>query len=280
MVPAMQTQPRLTDRAALLRHRARAMRDLALFLHDEVMAEVDERLAEVNRTFTSPAVVTGYPHLWQRDGWTVVTDEDVLPLQPAAHDLVIHALALHWANDPVGQLVQCRHALRPDGLFMGFLFGGQTLSELRACLAQAEAEVTGGLSPRVLPMGEIRDLGGLLQRAGFALPVADSFTKRVEYRDPLHLMHDLRAMGEANALDARLRRPTRRAVIARAVQLYAETHATPQGRIPATFEIVGLTGWAPDASQQKPLRPGSAAQRLADALGTAELRLPDRTTDG
>ncbi len=280
MVRAMQTPPRLTDRAALLRHRARALRAPALFLHDEVMAEVDERLAEVNRTFTSPAVVTGFPHLWQRDGWTVVPDEDVLALEPAAHDLVIHALALHWANDPVGQLVQCRHALRPDGLFMGFLFGGQTLAELRACLAQAEAEVTGGLSPRVLPMGEIRDLGGLLQRAGFALPVADSFTKRVEYRDPLHLMRDLRAMGEANALHARLRRPTRRAVMVRAIELYTQTHATPQGRIPATFEIVALTGWAPDASQQKPLRPGSAAQRLADALGTAELRLPDRPTDG
>ena len=274
----MQT-PILTDRAALTRHRARATAD-ALFLHAEVRAEVEERLAEVNRTFTAPAVVTGFPHLWQRDGWTVVADDDVLALQAGAHDLVIHALSLHWANDPVGQLVQSRHALRPDGLFMGFLFGGQTLSELRACLAQAEAEVTGGLSPRVLPMGEIRDLGGLLQRAGFALPVADSFTKRVEYRDPLHLMRDLRAMGEANALDARLRRPTRRAVMARAVQLYAETHATPQGRIPATFEIVALTGWAPDDSQQKPLRPGSAAQRLADALQTREMPLRDHKTEG
>lgn len=280
MVRAMQTPPRLTDRAALLRNRARALRAPALFLHDEVSTEVDERLAEVNRTFTAPAVVSGFPHLWQRDGWNVVADEDILALEPATHDLVIHALALHWANDPVGQLVQCRHALQPDGLFMGFLFGGQTLAELRACLAQAEAEVTGGLSPRVLPMGEIRDLGGLLQRAGFALPVADSFTKRVEYRDPLHLMGDLRAMGEANALDARLRRPTRRAVMARAVQLYAENHATPQGRIPATFEIVALTGWAPDISQQKPLRPGSAAQRLADALGTAEMRLNDSKPGG
>ena len=277
MVPPMQT-PILTDRAALTRHRARATAD-ALFLHAEVRAEVEERLAEVNRTLTAPAVVTGFPALWQ-DYPLVVPDAEVLALQPAAHDLVIHALTLHWANDPIGQLVQSRHALRPDGLFMGFLFGGQTLHELRACLAQAEAEVTGGLSPRVLPMGEIRDLGGLLQRAGFALPVADSFTKRVEYRDPLHLMRDLRAMGEANALDARLRRPTRRAVMARAVQLYAETHATPQGRIPATFEIVALTGWAPDASQQKPLRPGSAAQRLADALGTAELRLPEQGRDG
>lgn len=277
MVPPMQT-PILTDRAALTRHRARAAAD-ALFLHAEVRAEVEERLAEVNRTFTAPAVVTGFPALWQ-DYPLVVPDAEVLALQPAAHDLVIHALTLHWANDPIGQLVQSRHALRPDGLFMGFLFGGQTLHELRACLAQAEAEVTGGLSPRVLPMGEIRDLGGLLQRAGFALPVADSFTKTVNYRDPLHLMHDLRAMGEGNALMDRLRRPTRRAVIARAAMLYTETHALPDGRIPATFEIICLTGWAPDDSQQKPLRPGSAAQRLADALQTREMPLRDHKTEG
>ena len=144
------------------------------------------------------------------------------------------------------------------------------LHELRACLAQAESELTGGLSPRVLPMGEIRDLGGLLQRAGFALPVADSFTKTVQYRDALHLMRDLRAMGEGNALMDRLRRPTRRAVFARAAMLYAQTHALPDGRIKATFEIIGLAGWAPHESQQKPLRPGSAAARLADALNAAE----------
>lgn len=273
----MQT-PTLTDRAALTRQRARATPD-ALFLHEEVRAEAQERLAEVNRTFTAPAVVSGFPGLW-RDWPVVVPDDDVLALTPGAHDLVIHALALHWANDPIGQMVQARHSLRPDGLFMGFLFGGQTLHELRACLAQAEAEVTGGLSPRVLPMGEIRDLGGLLQRVGFALPVADSFTKTVHYRDALHLMHDLRAMGEGNALSDRLRRPTRRAVIARAAMLYAETYALSDGRIPATFEVICLTGWAPDASQQKPLRPGSAAQRLADALKTRELPLSDHKTEG
>ncbi len=277
MVPPMQT-PILTDRAALTRHRARATAD-ALFLHAEVRAEAEERLTEVNRTFTAPAVVTGFPALWQ-DYPVMVPDDEVLALQPAAHDVVIHALGLHWANDPIGQLVQARHALRPDGLFLGFLFGGQTLHELRACLAQAESELTGGLSPRVLPMGEIRDLGGLLQRAGFALPVADSFTKTVHYRDALHLMHDLRAMGEGNALMDRLRRPTRRAVFARAAMLYAETYARPDGRIPATFEVICLTGWAPDASQQKPLRPGSAAQRLADVLKTREMPLPDHKSEG
>ncbi len=265
----MQTPPILTDRTALSRNRSRAT---AFFLHDEVRAEVQERLIEVNRTFTAPAVVTGFPAEWREIGMTV-PDDEVLALTPGTHDLVIHALALHWANDPVGQLVQCRHALRPDGLFMAFLFGGQTLHELRACLAQAEAEVTGGLSPRVLPMAEIRDLGALLQRAGFALPVADGFAKTVRYRNALHLMHDLRAMGEANALAGRLRRPTARTVLQRAAQIYQTHHADAEGRIPATFEIICLTGWTPHDSQQKPLRPGSAQNRLADALKTAEMPL-------
>ncbi len=263
----------LTDRTALARNRARAT---TFFLQDDAMSEVQERLIEVNRTFTAPAVVTGFPQIWATafPNATITPDDDTLTLHPEGHDLVIHALALHWANDPVGQLVQCRRALRPDGLFLGLMFGGQTLHELRACLAQAEAEITGGLSPRILPMGEIRDLGGLLQRAGFALPVADSFTRTVTYRDAMHLMHDLRAMGEANALFARLRRPTQSAVIARAVSLYAETHAQPDGSIPATFEMICLTGWSPADSQQKPLRPGSAAQKLTDVLGTVQVPLP------
>ena len=261
--------PVLTDRIALTRHRARAT---AFFLQEEVVAEVHERLSEVNRRLTAPLVVTAFPHLWP--DLPAIADEDTLDLQEGAQDLVIHALCLHWAQDPVGQLVQCRRALRPDGLFMGLMFGGQTLHELRASLAQAEAEVTGGLSPRVLPMGEIRDLGGLLQRAGFALPVADSFTKTVLYRDALHLMRDLRAMGEGNALAARLHKPTARTVMARAAAIYAQTYGLPDGRIPATFEIICLTGWAPHETQQKPLRPGSAAARLADVLNTAEAPLP------
>lgn len=267
-----QQPPLLTDRPALAAHRARAQ---DLFLHDEVRCEVQERLLEVNRTFTAPVVVTPFAQIWQ-DFAPCVADEDTLALDSGKQDLVIHALGLHWANDLVGQLVQCRHALRPDGLFMGFLFGGQTLHELRACLAQAEADVTGGLSPRVLPMAEIRDLGALLQRAGFNLPVADSYTKTLRYRDAFHLMQDLRAMGETNALHGRLRRPTRRAVLLRAAEIYQQIHADSEGRIPATFEVICLTGWAPHDSQQKPLRPGSAVKRLSDALNTAEmsLRLP------
>lgn len=231
----------------------------------------------VNRTFTKPAIVTSAPDFWRAayPKATVVSDHEVLTLEPGAHDLVIHALALHWADDPVGQLIQCRHALIPDGLFLGVTLGGQTLHELRSALGQAEIEVTGGLSPRVAPMGEIRDMGGLLQRAGLTLPVADAASLTVSYQSALHLMKDLRAMGETNALHGRIRHFTRRDVMLRAAALYAEGFATDDGRIPATFEIITLTGWSPDASQPQPLRPGSAAQRLADALGTQEKPLKD-----
>jgi SAM-dependent methyltransferase len=276
-MPAPQNTALLTDRRALTRNRSRAqaMPAPALFLHLTAVDEVKERLETVNRTFTDMAVVGGFPDVWQTafPKARMVEDAEVLDLAPASLDLVVHAMAMHWANDPVGQIVQCRRALRPDGLFLGLMFGGQTLQELRAVLAEAEAEVTGGLSPRVLPMGEIRELGALLQRCGLALPVADSYSQRVLYRDALHLMRDLRAMGEGNALSGRLRHPTRRDVLLRATQLYADTYSEAEGRIPATFEIICLTGWAPDESQQKPLRPGSAQQRLAEALNTAEMPL-------
>lgn len=179
-------------------------------------------------------------------------------------------MALHWANDPVGQIVQARRALTPDGLFLGACLGGRTLWELRSALTEAEVRLAGGLSPRVAPMGEIRDLGALIQRAGLALPVADSLALTVEYRDAFHLMQDLRAMGEGNALAARRRTVAPRALFSEAARIYAESFALPNGRVPATFEFVFLTGWAPADSQPKPLRPGSAAARLADALGVDE----------
>ncbi len=272
----MQNPPHLTDRTALLRNRARATET---FLHDAALADVEERLKEVNRTFTHPLVASGCPAVWQSLG-PVIPDDEVLAVEPGAHDLVIHGLALHWANDPVGQLVQCRRALKPDGMFLGLMFGGQTLSELRTALAKAEIEVTGGLSPRVLPMGEIRDLGALLQRAGFALPVADSFTLTVAYRDAWHLMRDLRAMGEGNALAARLRHPTRPDVLRRAAALMAQRTQGPDGLLHVPFEIICLTGWAPADNQPKPLRPGSAISRLADALGGIETPLPRPALDG
>lgn len=263
--------PRLTDRTALLRQRARAERlGREHWLDTLVQGEIEDRLSEVNRAFTAPAVVTGAPGFWAAamPGARIVADDPVLALEPGAHDLVIHALALHWADDPVGQIVQSARALRPDGLFLAVLPGGRTLAPLRAALAEAEIAETGGLSPRVAPMGEIRDLGGLLARAGLALPVADQITQMVSYSGFPALARDLRAMGEGNALAHRLRRPTRRGVFARAAELLARLAPDPEepGRIRVGFDLVFLTGWAPADSQPKPLRPGSAQMSLADAL--------------
>ena len=269
MYPVEMTQPPiLFDRSAILRNRARVV-DSALFLHHSAADEIDERLNEVNRTFKTPAVVSGIPGPWERFG-PVVEDADILRLEENAHDLIIHAMCLHLSNDPIGQMVQCRRALKPDGLFICVLLGGATLNELRSCLAESESRISGGLSPRVIPMAEIRDLGGLLQRAGFALPVADGAKTEVHYESVFHLMHEIRAMGEANALTARNKKPTKRAVMDGAAATYAETFATPMGRISATFETIFLTGWAPSQDQPQPLRPGSAKSRLADALGVPE----------
>ena len=270
-----QTPPDLTDRAALTRARARARGDL--FLHQLAREELQLRLSEVNRTFTSPALICGLPGFWADflPDARIVPDDPVLDLEHGAHDLVIHIMALHWAADPVGQLVQARRALKPDGLFLAVMPGGQTLAELRAALAQAEIELTGGLSPRVLPMGEIRDMGALLQRAGYALPVADVTSHKVAYRKLDSLFDDLRAMGERNALAARRRSFAPRTLFARAAELYAAHYADADGHLRATFDLVYLTGWAPADSQPRPLRPGSARARLADALGTTESPLPD-----
>ena len=271
----MNTPPQITDRTALSRNRARAVPE-ALFLHDVVADEFQERLNEVNRTFTNVAIVTGFPDFWatKYPDATIVSDDDTLALEENAFDLILHTLALHWANDPVGQLVQCRRGLKPDGLFLAASFGGQTLHELRTSLAEAEIAVTGGLSPRIAPMGEIRDLGGLLQRAGFALPVADGIPLTVNYANAFHLMHDLRKMGENNALTDRIKTLTPRNVLTEAATIYADNFRAEDGeRVDATFEIITLTGWAPADCQPKPLRPGSAKTRLADVLGTDETPL-------
>lgn len=267
----MTSPPALFDADLLAMRRARAARSRRVdFLQAEVAADVSERLTAVNRTFRDAAIIGPMADLWARvlevPAAAHIEPHERLALAEGGFDLVIHALALHWANDPVGQLIQSRRALRPDGLFLAALFGQGTLAELKAALAEAEAEVTGGISPRVAPMADIRDLGGLLQRAGFAMPVADSRQITVSYDEPFALMHDLRRMGETNVLRDRLRRPTRRTVMARAAAAYARHSSLPGGRVAATFNVLFLTGWAPDASQPKPLRPGSAAARLADAL--------------
>ncbi|MGE3905151.1 MAG: SAM-dependent methyltransferase, partial [Reyranellaceae bacterium] len=186
-------------------------------------------------------------------------------------DLIASALSLHWVNDLPGALLQIRQALRPDGLFLAALAGGDTLAELRHCLLAAEAEVEGGASPRVSPYVDLRDAAGLLQRAGFALPVADIDRLTVLYPDALALMRELRGMGESNLVRERRRTPLRRATLLRAAALYGEKFSDAEGRVRATFEIVYLHGWAPHETQQKPLRPGAASQRLADVLGVREI---------
>jgi SAM-dependent methyltransferase len=209
-----------------------------------------------------------------RDGPRLVADEERLPFAYGKLDLVVSTLALHWTNDVVGALIQIRRALKPDGLFIGALFGGATLTELRHSLVEAEIELTGGAGSRVSPFADAYDAAGLLQRAGFALPVADVDKVTVRYAHPLKLLADLRAMGETSVLAERHPKPLTRQVLGRAFEIYVQKFAEPDGRIPATFEILTLTGWTPDASQQKPLRPGSARMRLADALGTVEQPLP------
>ena len=207
-----------------------------------------------------------------------VCDEDLLPLKEASLNLIVSGLALHRVNDLTGALIQIRRALCPDGLFIAGLLGARSLIELRQSLIEAEAEMEGGASPRVAPFGDVRDYGGLLQRAGFALPVADAEVLNVPYPSPRELMREIRVLGGGNVLSERSKAPLPRRTLDRAEAIYRERHATADGGVNGTFEIVYLSGWAPDASQQKPLKPGSAAQRLADALRTTEQSAGDKAS--
>ncbi|MEJ8570325.1 methyltransferase domain-containing protein [Microbaculum marinum] len=255
----------LADRlAAVSRHFPLA---LDLGSHDGRLARAAAASGKVGALVSSESCL---PLLDRLAGVRVAADEEALPFADESLDLVLSGLSLQWVNDLPGALVQIRRALRPDGLFLGALLGGDSLKELRGVLVEAESTVSGGISPRVAPFVEIRDAGALLQRAGFALPVVDSDTLTVRYGNPLRLLDDLRLMGWSNALIERSRSPLRRDVLFRAMDLYAQRHADPDGRVRATFEVIYLSGWAPDPSQQKPLRPGSARMRLADALGTSE----------
>jgi SAM-dependent methyltransferase len=288
----MALSPIIVDRE-LLRARTRRARALgpSTFLLDRVAQDMSERLVSVLRSFPlgldlgTPTdalrrvlvesrkvgtVIAANALVDERRGLAVAADEEALPFGDGSLDLVVSALALHFVNDLPGTLIQIRRALRPDGLFAAALLGGETLTELRQAFAAAEAEIEAGISPRVLPFADLRELGVLLQRAGFALPVTDVDRVVVRYASPLALMHDLRRMGAANPLIERRRTPLKRATLARMLELYAARFADPDGRIRATFEIVHLSGWAPHQSQQQPLAPGSARARLADALGTQE----------
>ncbi|ALK08107.1 methyltransferase domain-containing protein [Blastochloris viridis] len=280
--------PHVFDRAVIRRRRVRALAlGPADFLVDLAAGELSERLAAVTRRFAvaadigtpTEAVTSALRASGQIDAITRLdllaggddgTDGAALPFAPASLDLAVSALALQFVNDLPGLLVQIRRALKPDGLFLAALIGGDSLTELRQAFTAAEAETTGGVSPRVAPFAEVRELGALLQRAGFALPVADVDRLTVRYATPLALMAELRRMGAANPLVERRRAPLRRASLIRAAELYAARFADPDGRIRATFDIVWLSGWAPHESQQQPLKPGTAQMRLADALGAVE----------
>jgi SAM-dependent methyltransferase len=285
--------PTIFDRALLRARRARASAlDPATFLIDRVADDLAARLAAVLRTFDLAAdlgtptdavrrrLAAGVGRIVAVDSLAahltgahpaVVADEEALPFRDGSLDLVVSGLALQFVNDLPGTLVQIRRALKPDGLFLAALIGGESLAELRAAFAEAEAEVEGGLSPRVAPFADLRDLGALLQRAGFALPVTDVDRVTVRYSSPLALMHDLRRMGAGNVLTERRRVPLRRATLRRLLEIYADKFADTDGRIRATVEIVWLSGWAPHESQQQPLQHGSARMRLADALHTQEI---------
>lgn len=206
----------------------------------------------------------------------LAADEEFLPFGPATFDAVLSNLSLHWVNDLPGALLQIRKALKPDGLFLASMLGGETLKELRECLTEAEIATAGGLSPRVSPFADVRDLGSLLQRAGFALPVVDADVVTVSYEKPMNLLVDLRAMGESNAVIEAHKGMMRKDTIAQALALYEDRHVDADGRFPATFQIITMTGWGPADTQQKPLAPGSAKTRLADALGTEEIGLGEK----
>ncbi len=286
------------DRKLLIRRRSRVATSASAhdFLLRRAAEEIASRLDAINRAFPVAADIGAHHGVLSRallekpfietvisvescaalarpgSGLIAIADEETPPFAPESLNLAVSALALQFVNDLPGALVQIRRALKPDGLLLASLMGGETLRELRECFAEAELEMEGGVSPRVAPMADVRDCGALLQRAGFALPVADSDRFTVTYADAFALMRDLRGMGATNVMLARRRTPLRRATLFRMAQLYHERFSSGAGRIAATFEIITLTGWAPHESQQKPLQPGSAKARLADALGVPERR--------
>ena len=286
----MTESPIIFDRLLQRRRRSRAAAAPANFLLDHVAGELADRLSVVLRRFDlgidlgtpGDAVRVALRRLGAvgmivgadviaRDKPFVVADEEALPFRDASLDLVVSGLALHSANDLPGVLAQIGRALKPDGLFLAALLGGETLIELRQAFAEAESEIDGGASPRVAPFADLRQLGALLQRAGFALPVTDVERVTVRYSSAFDLMHELRRMGAANTLVARRRVPLRRTTVMQMADVYARSFADAAGRIRATFDIMWLSGWAPHPNQQLPLKPGSAKARLADALGTREV---------
>ncbi|HEY4546700.1 MAG TPA: methyltransferase domain-containing protein [Pedomonas sp.] len=295
------TNIEMFDRRQVRRQRQRAAGNGSFvdFIKNLMVEDIADRLLMINRPFKrildlgshdgrlGKLLAARYPEATvvyadPAEGWLagtqtgVACDPDFLPFADESFDLVVSAGLLHWTNDLPGALIQINRAMTPDGLFMAAFPGGDTLFELRRALFEAEEEVTGGVAPRVAPMVEVRDAGGLLQRAGFAMPVSDSDHFTVAYENPLKLLAELRAMGETNAQASRPRSFLRRAVLMRAASLYAERFAREDGKVLATVELISLSGWAPAPGQPKPLRPGSAKARLADALGVREQPTGDK----
>ena len=284
-------EPRLVRQR---KRRARARFRDASFLHERVAADLADRLEAIPRPFPRVLALGGgglfseevraRPELSARIGSILETDLDFvdpehLPFAPGSFELIVSPLALHWINDLPGALIQLRFALKPDGLLLASLFGGETLSELRLSLIEAESELTGGAGPRISPFADLQDVAGLLQRADYALPAADRDVVTVRYGEPMRLLADLRAMGETSALRERNPRALSRRILARAFDLYRERYADEDNRVRATFEILTATGWSPHESQQKPLKPGSAKTRLADALKTKEQSAGEKPGD-
>jgi SAM-dependent methyltransferase len=273
---APSSAPLLFDRTLLRARQARARKQgEATFLLDRVAEDMADRIGAVKRDFADVADIWTPGDVLRpplADRFKSVTrinldsDSEVLPLRPESLDLAVSALAFQFVNDLPGVLAQIRRALRPDGLLLAAMLGGDTLTELRQSFAYAEAEIEGGVSPRVAPFADLRDIGHLLQRAGLALPVTDLDPVIVRYDNAVVLMHDLRRMGATNILIERRRKPTRIATMMRMWEVYAQRFSDPDGRIRATFDIVWLSAWAPHESQQKPLRPGSAKASLEAAV--------------
>ncbi len=253
----------LFNQKHLNQRRARARKSFAQFdfLHTRADAQIQDRLRDINRTFTATQSLNIFDD---------ALNNEILPYAPRSQDLITAHLNLHTINDLPGMLIQIRRALKPDGLFLGAMFGGETLFELRETLNETEMEQKGGISPRVFPFADKQQMGGLLQRAGFALPVVDSEILTVTYENLFKLIRDLRGMAETNIITARDTSYVGKNFFPAAAQKYAKNHSDPGGRIRASFEIIYLIGWSPHESQQKPLKPGSAETRLADALGTKE----------
>ena len=294
--------PRIFDRSLLARHRVRAMQTDSIpdFLLERATDDLIDRLSVIKRTFPKVLNLGAAPGTLSRalrlvDGVElivgtdlssigidnhcdlgIVADEEALPFCDESFDLVISGLSLQYVNDLPGALAQIRRVLKPDGLFLATIAGGETLTELRQATLQAESDHYGGVSLRVAPFTDVRDLGGLLQRAGFALPVADADTVTVTYATALDLMRELKAMAASNVLIERRRVPMTQGLLLHIAEVYGQRFSERDGRIRATFELLTMTGWAPHESQQQPLRPGSAATRLADALGTNEVSVGDQ----